>query len=63
MWAFGPLLWFGCSNRSHLIELLYGISTYAFLVGADYKVIGTGHIVLLLVLLGWVGSQWSITCL
>ena len=27
------------------IGLLDGVLTYAFLVGSDYKVIGTGHVV------------------
>ena len=53
-WVFGLLLWFGFSNRPHLIGFLHGILTYALLASADYKVIGTGHIVMLLVLLVWV---------
>ena len=55
-WAFGLLLWFGLFSGPHLIELLYGVLTYASLVGADYKMTGTSHIALIFVLLGWVGS-------
>ena len=53
VWAF---------SGSHLTRLLYGVLTYVPLVGIDYKVIGTGRITLVLVLLGWVESQWSILC-
>ena len=43
---------FRLSNRLGLIGLLDEVLTYAPLVSVDYKVIGTSHTVLFLVLLG-----------
>ena len=46
-WVFGFSLWFGLFNGHGPIGLLVGVLTYAPLIGADYKVIGASHIVLL----------------